>query len=333
MVQESILFGMEDDSQAIPEIPLYEELNPDFEDVNGGLKTNNLKGNRWQRRFVHISDKESKFRKTVETVLVVHGWKTPAKTDPMTLVILSVSLDCHARDFRFQSVRMWLGFDEDHHAEPPNTEEAAPEVVAYAPFVAPQSWDTSEEEVEKTSDVGGTAGAEYFAKADVEFKKEVKRSFTRSHFDRGSADWMVDDNQRTYGVNWYCEQNELQKFGVKPQFHIAVLLKRQHTKAGNPISFSGIFDMRTEAGFIHDFEEKRRRIFRLGKPEDEAMYYHPDMDDQLYGLNNAGEAIRSKIDKENLGKLIGGPDGLWLSSLIDPTGNLSGLKPIQPKIV
>lgn len=91
--------------------------------------------------------------------------------------------------------------------------------------------------------------------------------------------------------------------------------------------------MRTEAGFIHDFEEKRRRIFRLGKPEDEAMYYHPDMDDQLYGLNNAGEAIRSKIDKENLGKLIGGPDGLWLSSLIDPTGNLSGLKPIQPKIV
>lgn len=38
---------MEDDSQAIPEIPLYEELNPDFEDVNGGLKTNNLKGNRY----------------------------------------------------------------------------------------------------------------------------------------------------------------------------------------------------------------------------------------------------------------------------------------------
>lgn len=42
-----LLFGMEDDEPVIQGKPLYEELNPDFEDVNGGLKTNNPAGNRY----------------------------------------------------------------------------------------------------------------------------------------------------------------------------------------------------------------------------------------------------------------------------------------------
>lgn len=112
-----------------------------------------------------------------------------------------------------------------------------------------------------------------------------------------------------------------------------MLIKRQHKKADNePISFSGEFDMRVEAGFIHDFEERRRRIFRLGKPEDKAIYYDPKMEDQIHGLNSDGEKLRAKVKKEHLGELIGGPNGNWLSALIDPTGNLSGLEPMQPKV-
>lgn len=120
-------------------------------------------------------------------------------------------------------------------------------------------------------------------------------------------------------------------FGVQPQFHVAVLLKRRHTEDGKPIPFKGLFDMKTEAGFVHDFHQKRRRIFRLGKPEDEAVYYDPSMDDQFNGVGGTAEALKSKVDKENLGKLIGGPGGTWLSALIDPTGNLPGMEPIQPK--
>lgn len=123
------------------------------------------------------------------------------------------------------------------------------------------------------------------------------------------------------------------RFGVQPQFHLAVLIKRQHTEAGKPIPFSSVFDMRTEAGFIHDFQERRRRLFRLGKPEDEAINYHPDMEDQVQGSNGSGDRLLAKIDKENLGKLIGGPDGNWLSGLIDPTGKLSGLDPMDAKTI
>lgn len=153
----------------------------------------------------------SKFRKTVETVLVVHGWKTPEKTEPMSLIILSVSLNCHAKNFRFQSVRMWLAFGEDRGPKSSSTEDAAPEVVAYSPFVAPQDWNPSEENIEKTNATGVALGGEKYVKAEAECKQEIKRSYTRTHFDRGSADWMVDEDQKTYGVNWYCEQNDLQE--------------------------------------------------------------------------------------------------------------------------
>jgi hypothetical protein len=136
---------------------------------------------------------------------------TPAKTDPMTLIVLSVSLHCHAQDFRFQSVRMWFAFAEDDCSGAPNKEAAAPEVVAYAPFVAPQSWNPSDEGIESTTGTNAAIGVEYYAKGNFERKNEVKQSFTRTHFDRGSADWMVDEDQRTNGVNWYCEQNDLKK--------------------------------------------------------------------------------------------------------------------------
>jgi hypothetical protein len=43
----ALLFGMEDDEPVIQGNALYEELNPDFEDINGGLKTNNPAGNRY----------------------------------------------------------------------------------------------------------------------------------------------------------------------------------------------------------------------------------------------------------------------------------------------
>ncbi|KAL7803581.1 hypothetical protein V8C44DRAFT_343877 [Trichoderma aethiopicum] len=311
---------------------LHEEIDPDFGDKDGAFKTKNPEDQRWQRRFIHVQNKQSKFRKTVETVLVVHGWKSPEMLEPMTLIILSVSLDCHQKNFRFESVRIWLAFDEDQGANPPNSEDAKPEVVAYAPFVAPQSWNLSEEEIQEKTARRGALGVEQVSKAGVELSKETQRTHTRTHFDRGTADWMVDDNQRAYGVNWYCEQNQLNDYGVKPQFHIAVLLQRQHTKADNkPISFKGVFDMRVEAGFSHDFEEMRRRMFRRGKPEDEAIYYDPGMIDQVHGRNGVGDRLRAKINKNNLGELMGGPDGNWLSGLIDETGNLSGLDPMLPK--
>ncbi|KAI1102143.1 hypothetical protein F4804DRAFT_313987 [Jackrogersella minutella] len=318
--------GLEEETEADEE-PFYEELDPDFEDTLGAFKTSNPKGNRLQRNFIHVSNEMSKFRKTIETVLVVHGWETPAKTVPMTLIVLGVGLDCQAQNFRFESVRMWLGFYEDDEADPPNTEPAAPQVVAWAPFVQQEHWDEAEEAIEQNDVKGGAVGVEYVAKAEAKLERETKRSYTRKHFDRGSTDRLVHDD-KVYGINWYCEQNGLQKYGVKPYFHIAVLLKRSHTKTNEPITFKGIFDMRVEAGFIHDFNEGRRRAFRLGRPEDDPVYYDPTLDDQVGGIQGSGQALLKKVKKDNLGDLA---RGQRLSSLLDPNGTLSGLEPLEPK--
>jgi hypothetical protein len=128
------------------------------------------------------------------------------------------------------------------------------------------------------------------------------------------------------------EQNQLTDYGVKPNFHLAVLLKRSHTTADNkPIPFSGIFDMQTEAGFVHDFEQGARRLFRLGKPEDEAIYFDGKTD-LVSGLNGEGERIRKKVDKEKLGELV--QDGC-LSKLFDVDTEvgekpLEGSEPFEP---
>ncbi|SPO03472.1 uncharacterized protein DNG_06155 [Cephalotrichum gorgonifer] len=305
---------------------MYEVEDPDFDETVGSFKTNNPGGDRWQRVYIHISPKMSRFKKTVQMILCLHGWETPAKTQPMTLLIFSVKLNCHSSNFRFQSVRMWLAFDEDNKAVPPNTEKASPAIVGYAPFVRDEMWNESSEDIVEKNAYGGELGVEHMAAAKANTSKEKERSYTRKHFDRGSADPLVDAEQRLY-----MEQNKLTDYGVKPHFHLAVLLKRSHsqTDPAKPISFSGVFDMQAEAGFIHDFEQGARRLFRLGRQEDEAIYFDGETD-RVTGRE--GAKISQRVDKERLGELL---EGDHLSKLLDgdeAVGEkmLEGLEPLEP---
>lgn len=181
---------------------LYEVEDPDFDDVIGGFKTNNPKDNRWQRPYIHVSSKMSRFKRTVQMILCLHGWEDSSKTQPMTLLIFAVNLNCHSRDFRFQSVRMWLTFDEDRKAKPPNVEKASPTVVGFAPFVMDESWNYSTEGIVEKTAYGGELGVEYVVAPKINANQEIERSYTRKHFDRGSADPLIDEEQRFYGVNW-----------------------------------------------------------------------------------------------------------------------------------
>ncbi|KAK5991371.1 hypothetical protein PT974_09652 [Cladobotryum mycophilum] len=311
----------------VSEAPFFEEDELDEDDISGAFKTSNPKNNRWQRPFLHDTPPESRFRKKVEIVLCVHGWETPDRIKPMTLLVLGVTLQCQTPNFRYQSARMWLKFGEDTKIKPRNEEDAAPAVVAYAPFVQQEEWNPSEESVSTSTTYGGSLGIEKYVNVGVKCSTEASSSYTRTHFDRGTADILVCDTgtaQRVYGVNWYCEQNKLQMYGVKPYFHLAVLIERSHTKDNQPISFSAVFDMRIQAGFWHDFEEERRRFFRLGKPEDDPVYFHPSTQDQVGGINRAGQKILHKVNKERLGDLA---EGDHLSKLIDE----AGLQPMKPK--
>jgi hypothetical protein len=203
----------EDDEDAVNFF--FEETNPDFEDTLGAFKTPNPENNRWQRRFIHLSSEKSRFRKTVETVLVVHGWETEARKQPMSLVVLSVRLNCHASNFRIQSARMWFAFYEDKQSSPPNTEEAAPEVVAFAPFVEQETSNATTETREESGSFGGHIGFQYVLDGGLEGSRGLTRSYTRQHFDRGTADYLVRDD-KVYGVNWFCEQNSLTKYAGPP---------------------------------------------------------------------------------------------------------------------
>ncbi|KAL6795509.1 hypothetical protein J3E68DRAFT_404480 [Trichoderma sp. SZMC 28012] len=307
---------------------LYEELNPDFSDSLGGFKTSNPDGNRFQRQMVHVSSVKSRFKKTVELILCCHGWRNPDRKDPMTLIVLGVNLSCHDRSSRFQSVKIRLQFDEDDKRDPSDAFKAYPQVVAYAPFVQQERWNTTIANVKDNNGYGGKLGVNYFGQAEVSKNKSSEISYIRTHFDRGSADRLYDERTgRIYGVEWFCEQNKLENYGVMPNFHLAVLLERSHHE-DRAISFKAEFDMRTEAGFMHDFEQGLRRAFRRRKPEDDPVYFDPSKGKpDVYGVAGVGEQLLESIDIDNLGALA---EGKLLSKLIDSVGgSLPGLEPME----
>ncbi|KAK5997910.1 hypothetical protein PT974_00276 [Cladobotryum mycophilum] len=308
----------------------YEDLDPDFDQSLGAFKTSNPTDNRYQRQFIRISKQRSEFKKTVELVLCVHGWKRPDKKEPMTLIILGVYLKCHAKNFRYQSVRIGLSFHEDDKADPSKAVEASPQVVAYAPFVREQRWNVTSSSNEDAHSYGASLGGGQFVTLDANAKKEASVSYTRKHFDKGTADRLYDENTgRVYGVEWYCEQNQLEQYGVEPHFHLAVLVDRKHDANNNPVTYSAIFDMKIEAGFAHDFRQEIRRLFRLRKPEDDPIYFDPSREEpQVHGLDGVGKKLLEKIKIDNLGELAEGEE---LSQLLNIPGmTFSGLEAMSP---
>ncbi|KAL6867030.1 hypothetical protein J3F83DRAFT_103199 [Trichoderma novae-zelandiae] len=305
----------------------YEEKNPESSELLGGFKTTNPSADRFQRPIIHISPTRSKFKKTVELVLCAHGWKSPDKKEPMTLLILGVNLSCHDRDFRFQSVRIWLTFDEDDKRDATSTLKASPRVVAFAPFVQQERWNFSVANITDSKTLGGSLGAAQFASAEVNGSRSHEISYTRKHFDRGCADRLYDEETGTfYGIEWYCEQNKLQEYGVQPNFHLAVLLERSHDEEEKPIPFKAMFEMQIEAGFMHDLKQGLRRVFRLRKPEDDPVYFDPSREPSVRGLAGIGQKLLQEIDIDNLGVLA---EGKMLSKLlIGAGGSLSGFEPM-----
>ncbi|OPB38163.1 hypothetical protein A0O28_0012670 [Trichoderma guizhouense] len=307
---------------------LYEELNPVFSGSLGAFKTSNPKDDRFQRPVIHVSAKKSKFKKTVELILCCHGWKNPDKEIPMTLIVLGVKLSCHDRESRFQSVKISLRFDEDDKRDQRDAFEACPQVVAYAPFVQDEYWNITEANVTDTNGYGGKLGVDQVVQAEVGVDKSSEISYTRRHFDKGVADRLYDeDTGRYYGVEWYCEQNKLQDYGVMPNFHLAVLLERSHHH-GKAISFKAEFDLQAEAGISYDIEEGLRRVYRLLRPEDDPVYFDPSKEKpDVNGVGGVGEKLLRSIKIDNLGALA---EGQLLSKLIDSAGGpLAGLEPMK----
>ncbi|KAK7701803.1 hypothetical protein SLS57_011608, partial [Botryosphaeria dothidea] len=261
---------------------LYEELDPESSETLGAFKITNPDADQFQRPMILVSPKESNFKKTVELVLCIHGWEDPSKKVPMTLVVLGVNLFSHARDFRIQSVRIWLSFEAENTENP-----------SYAASV----------------------GVSYVANVEGTASREDTVSYTRRHFDKGPAQRTYDERAgRVHGVEWYYEQNSVQRYGVKPNFHVAALVKRSPQEGPESSTFTANFDMQVKAGLMHDFNEGHRRIFRLEWPEDDPLFFDPERILMVNGVDGTGRALLTRIQIDNLGALA---EGEMMSKLVD----------------
>ncbi|KAH6684659.1 hypothetical protein B0J14DRAFT_573342 [Halenospora varia] len=311
----------------VGEVDLLEEQDPPENAEGGGLRTRNPEGARWQREFVHLSQEGSKFQKTVQMVFCGHGWEKTTKAteslplkhhQPMSLLVFRFHLTCHDPDHRFESCRIWFRFYDDNDGkEIESTAKASPKVVAWAPFVKKEEkWNKREAQKGQKSNVGGSAGVQQVGKADINGGKEWTTNFTRDYFDRGSSVPLHNDSLgRTYGVEWYFQQNRIQNYGIEPNFQVAILLKRDVDNEGNHIPFMGTFEMRVQAGMMEDFLQGIKRFFWPHRIADEPLYFDPNRPTEANGPDS--EKWKEEIDTDNLGKYA---TGIKLTALSEVPG-------------
>ena len=318
---------------------LYEELDPPENQGNGEFKTRNPEHDKFQRQFIHLSPEKSPFKKTIQMVLCVHGWEDLSHQQPMSLLVVRFHFTCNTDGALYRSVRIWFKFNEFEPADLDATSStkstatgspgdtisanASPVVVAYAPFVKTRRWNESEAERRRTNAAEGVLGVNQMANAELRLRHERETLYRQRFFDKGTSDpIIIDAIGEVMGVEWYLEQNASQGFGVEPDFHVAMLLKRSNDSSGNPVRFKSTCDVRLDAGFQHNFEQRVRRIFRLGKPEDESYYYDPNRLDDFRGAD--GTRIMQNIDTDNLGRLA------EQDMLVGLLGDAPGLQPMEP---
>ncbi|CAI6338234.1 unnamed protein product [Periconia digitata] len=329
----------------------YYEEDPEENEETGGFRTHNPADNRFQRSFIRLSPTKSKFQKRIEMILCIHGWEDATHKQPMTLMVFDCHLSCNDKKYRIQSSRIWFQFGEDSFASTADSHaKASPEVVAFAPFAKTAKWNDTELEIRRKHGGGGKVGVDYVAKVEGNVDGEKEVSFTQKHFDRGTCGPILDEKSgNVVGTQWYMEQNDLQKYGVAPDFKLALLVKRSNHADGKGVNFQGIFDMRIEAGFQHDVEEGIRRFLRLYKPEDDPVYFNPELEDHIRGpqakklTESVKRDVSGQVVKDSLGKEIKLIRKDALGELVDDevlagllysdieAGLVSGLEPFNPK--
>jgi hypothetical protein len=299
------------------ETELMEDVDPSI-DQGGRLKTRNPKKDPRQRRFVHVADTRSKFKKTIEMVTCLHGWTSAEKTKAMTLIIIRFHLSCSARNHHYKTATIRFSFGEKKGSP----RKANPTVVAYAPFVEFSRYNETEvaRTIRKSLEV--SLGVDKYVTGEGKASMEQEEAYTRKYFDKGTANPIIDeeDANRMLGVEWYLEQNEKQADGVSPDFRVAVLLERDVYKDGSQAQFIGQIELDTEAGMWEDFKQGTRRLF--GRPEDEEIIFDPSLPGQAAG--KVGKALLAAVKQyeNNLVALDEGDELVGLCSVY-------GLHPIK----
>src|SRR5215469_13960135 len=66
----------------------YQEADTKEGESTGSLKTENPIGDPWQREWIHLAPRPSKFKRTVQMTLCMHGWDSPEHKEAMSLIVV-----------------------------------------------------------------------------------------------------------------------------------------------------------------------------------------------------------------------------------------------------
>jgi hypothetical protein len=171
--------------------------------AEGGFRTRNPEKDKWQRQYVHIADKKSKFKETIEMVLCVHGWEDPSHSQAMSLLVFRLHFSCSDSSSRYKAATVWFDFGNYEDKDSGQTAKATPNVVAYGPFNKTKRWNEVKAELKRQLNAGGEIGVDHIANAKANAGGQWEISYQGKYFDEGSATPnYIDRTGITEGVQW-----------------------------------------------------------------------------------------------------------------------------------
>jgi hypothetical protein len=274
--------------------PLYQEVEPKEAKQHGGLrKTKELKAD--SGNYYAVDTKG--FTINATEIVHINGWEDGVNSEPLTLLVVKISVHSTERGFKFLSVTVRFTFEGGDHSRPFGP--AAPTLVAYAPFSSTVRWEVSEEERKRILSASGTVGVNYGANVSVTGGGQWEVSKKKKFFAKGNASLLASrvDDERINGVKWYMESNPSQGEEVAPEFMVAVLIQR----ATKTDSFTGDFRLRAEGGTASEIQAGLRRF--LGIDPRRTLKAFQAAEQTRTKLEGESLLKACAIDKDKLGSL------------------------------
>jgi hypothetical protein len=187
-----------------------------------------------QPRKIYQTENDKNFRIDIDLATCVHGYLSPSKKQPASLIVLGVQFVCLTKRGTFNRIKL----DLDFQAEDGNR----PSIIEHAPFVQ------EEHEKESHKKVRKTAKTEFDAHTDIDLraghsgtsvKTEEKKesSFTENYYGKGVSSTRAEEDGSRPGIWWNVKKSSdpdsKDDAGIESNYRFAVLLTRKNRERFN----------------------------------------------------------------------------------------------------
>jgi hypothetical protein len=182
-------------------------------------------------RKILQTENDKNFRIDISVATCVHGFLTPDKKQPASLIVFAVQFVCLAKKGAFNRIQMDLDFEDVDGSDNPSY----PEIIAHAPYIHEEEHNISYKQIKRMFKKDFTTHADIAlvaGKAGISetITKQNEESFIKRYSGKAASSTRVDKKTgKQSGVWWNVKKStdpDKSEDGINSNHHFAVLLTR-----------------------------------------------------------------------------------------------------------